>query len=188
MQTFWLSYTDTARPAGDHHLHVIIAAETVGIAIETARGLGAIGELSISDLDDCDPLPPAGFMGRALTNSDIDAMETAMWAKTHYWLSFVAQSRPAGDEFVGACIVQAWDAAGAIKAAWKAGCNPGIEVAFQEFDGQVPRPPEGCINRLLTRAYCAPWKQSGLRSGCSVTLNPARRVWHLIHDQKRSMA
>jgi hypothetical protein len=76
MPTFWLSFTDH-RLTGDQHLHVIAVADDLDAADEIARRLGAIGEVSIADLDGCDPVP-AAFMDRVLADTDIDAMEAAM--------------------------------------------------------------------------------------------------------------
>jgi hypothetical protein len=83
----------------------------------------------------------------------IDAVRTRH--TPYFWLSFVDDRRPVGDQFIGACIVQAWDDAGAIEVAWDPGCNPGGQVAFHGFDDQAPRSPEGYTNRLLNRADCA---------------------------------
>jgi hypothetical protein len=85
MPTFWLSFTDPGRPSGDRHLHIIIiiiiAADDLDAADEIARSMGAVGEVSVADLDGCDPMPPAAFMNRVLMNSDIDDMESALAAK-----------------------------------------------------------------------------------------------------------
>ncbi len=64
MPLFWLSFSDYARPA-----------------VDIARRLGAIGDVSIADLDDCSVLPSAAYQGRMLTNSDIDEMEATVGAE-----------------------------------------------------------------------------------------------------------
>jgi hypothetical protein len=78
MSIFWLSFTDPSRPAGDRHLHIITGASDLDAADAIARGLGAVGDVSMADLDGCDPMPPTAFVGRVLADSDIDAMESAM--------------------------------------------------------------------------------------------------------------
>jgi hypothetical protein len=80
MPTFWLCYTDPSRPVGDRHLHIIIVATDLDTADAIARSMGAVGEVSIADLDGCPPVP-AAFLGRVLTDADIDAMEAAMSAE-----------------------------------------------------------------------------------------------------------
>jgi hypothetical protein len=80
MPTFWLSYTDPARPVGDRHLHVIVPADDIDAAVEIARGLGAVGEMSGSDLDDCNAVP-VSYLGRVLADVDVDAMEATMAAE-----------------------------------------------------------------------------------------------------------
>ncbi len=52
---------------------------------------------------------------------------------TYYWLSFVDDTRPEGDRFVGGCIVVASSAAGAVMEARAQDCNPGGEVAIVEI-------------------------------------------------------
>jgi hypothetical protein len=80
MSIFCLSYSGDRRPSNDRHLHVM-AARDMKAAIAIARGLGAVGEMSVGDLDDCDPVPSA-FMGRVLTDADIADMEATMGAPT----------------------------------------------------------------------------------------------------------
>jgi hypothetical protein len=80
MSTFWLSFTDYSLNV-HRHRHIITTAEDVEAAAAIARGLGAVGVLSISDLDACDPLPPAAFHGRVLTDADIDDIEAAVAAE-----------------------------------------------------------------------------------------------------------
>jgi hypothetical protein len=81
MPIFWLSYTNDGRPAGDRHLHIIAVADDLDAADEIARSMGAVGDVSIADLDGCNPLPPMSFMNRLLANADIDIMEAALATK-----------------------------------------------------------------------------------------------------------
>ncbi len=80
MSTFWLSYSDNRRPSNDRHTHIILAASDMDAAVELARDMGAIGDVSVADIDDCDPVPSA-FMGRVLADADVCAMEAAMAAE-----------------------------------------------------------------------------------------------------------
>lgn len=50
---------------------------------------------------------------------------------TRWWLSFCDPARPAGQQFLGACIVEAVDEITAVKVAHALGINPGGEVAFK---------------------------------------------------------
>lgn len=79
------------------------------------------------------------------------------------WLSFCDGDRPAGDQFLGACIVRIHatdeprhDTREAIQAAWRLGCNPGGEcrlIGGWDFpDTSII--PEEWIGRLLTREKC----------------------------------
>jgi hypothetical protein len=81
MPTHWLSFTEHSRHVGHRHLHIITAADDLDAADEIARGLGAVGDVSVADLDGCNPLPSAALMGRVRANADSDAMEAAMAAE-----------------------------------------------------------------------------------------------------------
>jgi hypothetical protein len=84
-----------------------------------------------------------------------------------YWLSFVDEHRPAGERFLGVCIVEVTEAdaaavrprlppqaqpgaewiAAAMRKAWRLGCNPGGTVASYELPGSAPA---SAMNRLLS--------------------------------------
>ncbi len=53
-----------------------------------------------------------------------------------YWLSFCDPSRPEGEQFIGACIVDGMDEVGAIRTSWEEGCNPGGEVLIVEIQDE----------------------------------------------------
>ena len=73
-------------------------------------------------------------------------MELPWW-----YISYADGNRPAGSQWLGACFVRATDAEGAIREAWRRGCNPGGEAI-------VVRAPAGLVGprkfarRLLSRA------------------------------------
>lgn len=76
-----------------------------------------------------------------------------------YFLSFVDPDRPAGQQFLGGCLVKApyGMPALAVREAWTRQCNPGGECALTEFQSGVPFPDavfERYGNRLLDRAEC----------------------------------
>lgn len=71
-----------------------------------------------------------------------------------WWLSFCDGDRPAGSQFLGACLVKASGFFGATMVARSLGCNPGGEC-----QGLGPIPLSvgvkgGWAERLLTRAEC----------------------------------
>lgn len=73
-----------------------------------------------------------------------------------WWLSFCDATRPKGEQFLGAAIVRAEDIAGAIRAAWRFGCNPGGEVLSEPFPEDLEDAvPDHFRHRLLSRAECA---------------------------------
>ncbi len=53
---------------------------------------------------------------------------------TMWWLSFCDPDAPTGEQFLGACIVDAVDEITAVRVAHILGINPGGEVAFQDLD------------------------------------------------------
>lgn len=76
-----------------------------------------------------------------------------------WWLSFVDPDLPKGERFLGACLVKALPARPqeALAEAWAQRCNPGGEVMFSEFPGDMPVPDVVFArygNRLLSRAEC----------------------------------
>lgn len=74
---------------------------------------------------------------------------------TWWWLSFADGKRPRGDQFLGACLVQASDGIDAVRTTHRMGLNPGGEVLFLPVESaKVDRVPERYRNRLLTRAEC----------------------------------
>lgn len=50
-----------------------------------------------------------------------------------YWLSFCDADKPKGSQFLGVVLVDAESLEDAVRACWKAGCNPGGEVASIEL-------------------------------------------------------
>jgi hypothetical protein len=56
---------------------------------------------------------------------------------TRFWLSFADDQRPAGDQSLGVCIVEALDVSGALAASHALGINPGGEVRFLAVDESV---------------------------------------------------
>lgn len=68
-------------------------------------------------------------------------------SKTIY-MSFVDPKKPAGQRFLGACLVHAESFEEAIKEAWRRGCNPGGEVMGLEPEFL---PSEKWYNRLLSK-------------------------------------
>lgn len=72
---------------------------------------------------------------------------------TWWWLSFCDNARPAGQQFVGAALVEARTAIEAERAARALGCHGGggdmLALAAPASHGP---PPAGYTNRLLSRA------------------------------------
>lgn len=66
-----------------------------------------------------------------------------------FYMSFADPERPAGTQWLGACVVEADTFIDAVAHARKVGCNPGGEV----MGGEVPeerRPSPEFFDRLLT--------------------------------------
>lgn len=100
-----------------------------------------------------------------------------------YWLSFLDEQRPAGQRFLGVCVVDVdaddaeavrdelivkfpnhaegaeWIAA-AIRAAHEMGCNPGGQVASVVVPASCPAPR----NRLLSKADVERLEQTQLKT------------------------
>lgn len=74
-----------------------------------------------------------------------------------WWLSFVDNSRPEGDKFIGACIVKAHGVITAAKEAHAQKCNPGGEVGAMPFPDFVDLTE--WANRILTREQCKEFDQ-----------------------------
>jgi hypothetical protein len=97
-----------------------------------------------------------------------------------YWLSFCDDARPRGSQFLGALVVDVTDAdaktahkhlrrqrlrpsgdaawiGAAVRAAWKAGVNPGGNVACTRLDETAPPSALALYPRLtlLSKADCA---------------------------------
>jgi hypothetical protein len=78
------------------------------------------------------------------------------------WMSFCDGTRPKGEHFLGACIVEIaetgdprTDSRAAITRAWEMGCNPGGEVMPATLTEAVSlRVGPKWKNRLLTRTEC----------------------------------
>jgi hypothetical protein len=62
-----------------------------------------------------------------------------------WWLSFVDPDRPKGERFLGVCVVEAPDLRSAIRAAWKAKCNPGGEVGSWEIEPSEQTPEQRAL-------------------------------------------
>lgn len=74
-----------------------------------------------------------------------------------WWLSFCDPYKPAGSQFLGACLVRAPDMIAAITRAHALGINPGGEVQGLEVPPQTPA-KEALIaprvERLMSRGEC----------------------------------
>ena len=74
------------------------------------------------------------------------------------WLSFCDPAKPAGSQFLGACIVEVPGhpdervcCARAIAAAWEHGCNPGGEVESYQLPAEKEDFCRPHLNRLMNR-------------------------------------
>ena len=91
------------------------------------------------------------FKKRTIEVLTEESSEPLAW----WWLSFADGERPKGQQFLGACLVQAQGLLGATLAARLLGLNPGGEV---KGVGPIPTDtefPPGWTNRLLNREECA---------------------------------
>lgn len=76
-------------------------------------------------------------------------------ATSLFWLSFVDDERPAGQQFLGACLVPASEIVEAVKVAHALGCNPGGEVVGHPVPADRVRFVRATwVGRLLNRAEC----------------------------------
>lgn len=80
---------------------------------------------------------------------------------TLWWLSFCDSAKPAGEQFLGACIVPIDATLGpndlvtAVRAAHALGCNPGGEcVGLEIQEAMQPHVRPEWVGRLLTREEC----------------------------------
>jgi len=73
-----------------------------------------------------------------------------------WWLSFADERRPEGQQFLGACMVQAWGMGTAVAEAHRRKLNPGGEVIGLAIPDGAPEPLPEWTNRLLTRASARP--------------------------------
>ena len=75
-----------------------------------------------------------------------------------YWLSFCDADRPAGQQFLGACVIRAASHEAAVLTAHALGCNPGGEVMIQgpSFRDFAPE----WTGRLLTREECEAFERA----------------------------
>ena len=72
---------------------------------------------------------------------------------TYYWLSFKDPDKPQGQQFLGACAVEADSLEVAIMRAWQLGINPGGEVAHIKVPKRLEKNiPRYGLNRLITKA------------------------------------
>ncbi len=80
-----------------------------------------------------------------------ESTEPVAW----WWLSFADGSLPTGQQFLGACLVQARGFLGATLVARMMGLNPGGEVkGVGPIPADIVIPPEW-TQRLLNREECA---------------------------------
>ena len=74
---------------------------------------------------------------------------------TLFYLSFADDQLPEGEQFLGACIVEAPTFEGAVGAAWMKDINPGGQVLGNEFDEQGEELLRNCAvdwtDKLLSR-------------------------------------
>jgi hypothetical protein len=69
--------------------------------------------------------------------------------RTFFWLSFCDPEKPDGQQFLGACIVEASDFISAVTRSHQEGCNPGGEVKGM---GPVDNYPEQYeLNRIYSK-------------------------------------
>jgi hypothetical protein len=68
-----------------------------------------------------------------------------------FYLSFADGDRPKGQQWLGACHVEADNFVAAVTRSWEARCNPGGEVRGLELPVGVA-PPEAFCDRLMSRA------------------------------------
>lgn len=98
----------------------------------------------------CADMTVAEFLGRTVEILAEESGEPVAW----WWLSFCDPERPAGTQFLGACLVRARGFFSATHIARDRGCNPGGEC-----QGLGPIPDDKPIAprwtyRLLTKAEC----------------------------------
>ncbi len=74
---------------------------------------------------------------------------------TWWYLSFADVTRPKGQHFLGACIVQGDDIVEAAREAHVRGCNPGGQVLGAPYPDDVPTPEPRWRYRLLSKAAIA---------------------------------
>ncbi len=96
---------------------------------------------------------------------------------TCWWLSFCDPKRSEGDQFLGACLVEADDLPLAVEETRRLSINPGGEVLGADADPVTVRLiPSRWKNRLLTKAECAEMDEEVLalqeRSGVPVPCEP----------------
>jgi hypothetical protein len=70
-----------------------------------------------------------------------------------WWLSFCDTKKPAGEQFLGACIVNAHRLDEAIQVAHILGCNPGGEIMAHDIPDGI-RIDQKWMERLLSRPEC----------------------------------
>lgn len=75
-----------------------------------------------------------------------------------FWLSFCDRSLPAGEQFIGVCLVRANSLGHALEEAWLRKCNPGGEVLAsritKEGEGRLVSLP---LNTLLSAEQIGPY-------------------------------
>ena len=75
-----------------------------------------------------------------------------------FWLSFVDRAMPDGQRFLGCTVVRAADMAGAVRAAWRFGVNPGGDVQGHGIEDDGTLDPDHLafmLNRLRSPAELA---------------------------------
>lgn len=71
-----------------------------------------------------------------------------------WWLSFCDPELPAGNRFLGACIVPGLDMVSAIQKAHSLGCNPGGEVSGMEILSPFHKHLVPFAGELMDREKC----------------------------------
>lgn len=82
----------------------------------------------------------------AMTDEELRTGQLGWW-----YLSFVDDSRPKGDQFVGGIFVKAYGFGTAVRKTHKLGINPGGEIQGVPAPPGMPAPPWNYRHRLLTR-------------------------------------
>lgn len=106
-----------------------------------------------------------------------------------FWLSFADPKKPQGEQFLGACVVEADDLKAAVIQAHVKGINPGGEVLGLRTDTRSAiLIPEKWKNRLLSKAECATFDEEMLRlqdaDGPTEPFQPQTEVVCTEHNER----